>query len=247
MTMQGAMDSYIPPTEVPLLVDYVQRLGLDMSAPITLVFTEAGGGSTELALAKQLLTQGHISCERILLMDRVYAWHNKPVVGDKHIDALVSTYNSYCELTDVLAKARGAVAVFGIHQRHDFEDDIELAEYDAFLHWCVSAEAGGQLRTPYINILDCSRLVTALAAARIGLFEPLAEGSSICVNCRTWDQWHAWMHLHCMHSQLAPVHPQPGGVGVRHFSELPDSVVHEGNASVLKLQQHDVVAKATVR
>lgn len=200
----GAMDMlpYIPPTKVPLLVDYVQRLGLDMSAPITLVFTEAGGAGTELALAKQLIAQGHILCERILLMDRVYALHSKPVVGDKHIDALVSTYNNYRELTDVLAKVRGAVAVFGIHQRHSFADDTDIAEYDAFLDWCIRAEAGGQLLTPYINILDCSRLVTALAAARNGLFEPIAEDSSICVNCRTWDQWHAWMHLHCMHSQL---------------------------------------------
>ena len=186
---------YIPPTNVPLLVDYIQRLNLDMSAPITLVFTEAGGADTELTLAKQLIAQGHILCERILLMDRVYLLH-RPIMGDKHIDALVSTYTSYHELTDVLIKAQGAIAVFGIHQQHRFADDIELAEYDAFLHWCIRAKALGQLLTPYINILNCSRLGIALSAARSGLFVPLAEGSSLHVNCRTWDQWRAWMHLH---------------------------------------------------
>jgi hypothetical protein len=92
------------------------------------------------------------------------------------------------------------VVIIGIHQGHRFEQDDELAQYAGYLQWCIHAATQGQLLTPSMNFMNCSRLVYQLAACRHGLFAPTCADSHIYVNCRAWDQWHAWILAPRRHS-----------------------------------------------
>ena len=199
MSHSCASSTYFPLSNVPGVTKWFETNYLHtINDPITLVFTEAGHACAELTMAKQLIEHG-LKCMSIIIMDRTYVGIISPCRALVHQieqrGIQITLIGTYCSLVPQILTIRGKFAIIGLHQSHVFHNLQEVADYNMYIQACVAARCNGRLITPYLNIMDCSRLHFALAAHRHGLFKPMLNTvhEHTYINSTPWDEWYKWM------------------------------------------------------